>query len=87
MAGRLDVVLTYWAHAGVEACRRGPGRRRRSISGGETAGLAPVRQSGGEALVPVVQAADLGQLDHVAGLRRHHRARRGRVLAERQMCA
>jgi hypothetical protein len=34
--------------------------------------------SGGATLVPGVQAADLGQLDHLTGLGRHHRARRGR---------
>jgi len=30
----------------VEACRRGPGRRRRSISAGRRRGLAPVRRRG-----------------------------------------
>src|ERR1022692_1193930 len=43
--------------------------------------------SGGATLVPMVQAADLGQLDHLTGLGRHHCARRGRVLADRQMRA
>jgi len=43
------------------------------------------RSSSGAALVPVVQATDLWELDHLAGIGRHHRARRGRVLAERQM--
>jgi hypothetical protein len=33
----------------------------------------------------VMQAADLGQLDHLADLERHHRAHGGRVLLERQI--
>jgi hypothetical protein len=34
------------AHAAVEACRRVPGKRRRSISPGKRRGLAPVRRRG-----------------------------------------
>src|ERR1022692_2519918 len=58
MAGGLEVVPRLLAHAAVEACRRGPRRRRRSISPQGDGGR--LRRSGGEALVPVVQAAYLG---------------------------
>ncbi len=53
------------------------------------AGVRPplTRRSGGQTLVSVVQATDLWYLDHLADLGRHHRARSGRVLAERQMRA
>jgi hypothetical protein len=57
MAGRLDVVLTYWPTRPskrvvvdwADVGDQSPAGRRRDL-----------RRSGGEALVPVVQAADLG---------------------------
>ena len=50
-----------------------------------TAGPAPVKRSGGEALVPVVQAADLGSRHDLAHGRRLSLSRLRRVLAQRQM--
>jgi|SRR6185437_6280054 hypothetical protein len=44
-----------------------------------------ISRSGGAPLVPMVQAADLGQLDHLTGLWWRDRARVRRVLHEGQM--
>jgi hypothetical protein len=55
------------AHAAVEACRRGAGKRRRSISVGRRRGLAPVRRRG-------VRTGCAGRLPRVAPRSRPFRA-------------
>jgi hypothetical protein len=84
MAGRLDVVLTYWPPRPSK--RVVAARQTSTISlRVKTAGRAPVGRSGGEALVPVVQAADLGSLHDLAHGWRMSLSRVGRVLAQREM--
>ena len=70
------IVALPWAKSASERTR--PVRLR----GGTPQGT---RSSGREALVPVMKAADLGQLHDLTPAGRAHVPRVGRVLAERQM--
>ena len=62
-------------------------RSRPALGRRRTNATSQMQRSGGPALVSVVQAADLWQLDYVADLGRHDRAGGGRVLVEGEMRA
>jgi hypothetical protein len=82
MAGRLDVVLTCWPtrpSKRVVVDRADVGNQSPQEDGG---GL---RRSGGEALVPVVQATYLGSRHDLAHGRRVSLSEVGRVLPQRQI--
>jgi hypothetical protein len=82
MAGRLDVVLTCWPtrpSKRVVMDRANVGDQSPQGNGGGW------RQSGGEALVPVEQAAYLGSRHDLAHGRRVSLSQVGRVLPQRQM--
>src|ERR1022692_163219 len=82
MAGGLDVVLTCWPtrpSKRVVMDRADVGDQSPQGNGGGW------RRSGGEALVPVVQAAYLGSRHDLAHVRRVSLSQVGRVLPQRQM--